>query len=61
MDINIITQIISTVGFPIAACCYMAYANQKQTEQHKAEMDKMTEAVNDLKIAIVTLTEKINN
>ena len=61
MDINIITQIISTVGFPIAACCYMAYANQKQTEQHKAEMDKMTEAVNDLKIAIVTLTEKSNN
>ena len=61
MDLNIITQIISTVGFPIAACCYMAYANQKQTEQHKAEMDKMTEAVNDLKIAIVTLTEKINN
>lgn len=61
MDINIVTQIISTVGFPIAACCYMAYANQKQTEQHKAEMDKMTEAVNDLKIAIVTLTEKINN
>lgn len=61
MDINIITQIISTVGFPIAACCYMAYANQKQTEQHKAEMDKMTEAVNDLKIAIVTLTEKFNN
>lgn len=61
MDINIVTQIISTVGFPIAACCYMAYANQKQTEQHKAEIDKMTEAVNDLKIAIVTLTEKINN
>lgn len=50
---------ISTVGFPIAACCYMAYALQRTTEAHKEEMDKVTDALNELKLVITTLTDKI--
>ena len=60
MDVGTITNIIGSLGFPIAACIYMAYVNAKQTEAHKEEMSKMTEAVNDLKVAITSLVDKIN-
>lgn len=59
MDISAISNVIGTLGFPIAACIYMAYVNSKQTEAHKEEMSKMTEAVNELKNAISSLTDKL--
>lgn len=59
MDASTITSVISNLGFPIAVCIYMFYVNQKQSEQHKEEVGKMTEAVNELKIAITTLIEKL--
>ena len=61
MDINAISSMIGSLVFPIAACIYMAYVNAKQTEAHKEEMSKMTEAVNELKIAIASLVDKISN
>lgn len=61
MDVSTITSIISSLGFPIVACIYMAYMNAKQTEAHKEEMAKITEAVNELKIAITSLVDKISN
>lgn len=60
MDVGAISNLIGSLGFPIAACIYMAYVNSKQTEAHKEEMSKMTEAVNDLKVAITSLVDKIN-
>lgn len=60
MDLNAISTMIGSLGFPIAACVYMAYANAKQTEAHKEEMSKMTEAVNELKVAITTLVDKLS-
>lgn len=59
MDVNAISTMIGSLGFPIAACIYMAYVNAKQTEAHKEEMSKVTEAVNDLKVAITTLVDKL--
>ena len=61
MDINAISSIIGSLGFPIAACIYMAHVNVKQTEAHKEEISKMTEAVNELKVAITSLVDKLNN
>lgn len=61
MDVSTINNIIGSLGFPIAACIYMAYMNAKQTEAHKEEMSKMIEAVNELKVAITSLVDKINN
>ena len=60
MDINAISSTIGSLGFPIVACIYMAYVNAKQTEAHKAEMSKMTEAVNELKVAITSLVNKLS-
>ena len=59
MDIGTITSMIGSLGFPIVACIYMAYVNAKQTEAHKEEMAKITEAVNDLKVAITSLVDKL--
>ena len=59
--IDQIANLIGSLGFPIAACIYMAYVNAKQTEAHKEEMSKMTEAVNELKVAITSLVDKLNN
>ena len=61
MDVGTITNIIGSLGFPITACIYMVYVNAKQTEAHKEEMSKMTEAVNELKVAITSLVDKLNN
>lgn len=61
MDANAITNVISNLGFPIAVCVYMIYVNQKQTQAHKEEVSKMTEAINELKLAITSLIDKIKN
>lgn len=52
---EILVQLISSVGFPIAMCVYMIYTLNKQTEVHKQEIDTLrtaiennTQALNDL-------------
>lgn len=60
MDINAVVQAISTVGFPIAACCIMFWYLQKEQEAHKAEMQTMTEALNKNTIVLTELKELIS-
>lgn len=50
---------ISTVGFPIVMCLILFWYMTKQTERHEAESNSMKEAINDLKLAIVQLCEKL--
>lgn len=54
-----ITQFISSVGFPIAMCLLMFWYMQKESENHRAETDGLKEAINELKIAITTLINKL--
>lgn len=46
MDIQAVTTIISTVGFPIACCVYMAYMVKDMNEKHQQEMNSMRDALN---------------
>lgn len=62
-----ITQIIQSLGLPIALVIYFLWDKQKQEErqdkkdeEHKQEMDKMAESYNNLNLAIVKLTELLN-
>ena len=50
---------ISTVGFPIVMCILIFYYMEKESESHKAEVDGLKEVLNDLKISITQLTDKI--
>lgn len=61
MDIASISQLISTVGFPIACVCAMFYMWDKEREAHKAEMDKVTEAVNNNTLALTKLEEHLKH
>lgn len=58
MDETILTA-ISTVGFPIVACITMFFLNKSQSEQHSQEISKLTEVINDLKVVITELKERV--
>ena len=55
-----ITKMISTVGFPIAMCLLLFWYMQKETENHKSETDSLKDAINELKVAITTLVNKLD-
>lgn len=51
MDVSSITQLISNVGFPIAACCVMFYQNSKLQDtlsNISATMQVLTNKITDL-------------
>ena len=60
MDITTVGTLIGSLGFPIVACIYMAYINNEQNKRHETESREMTSAINDLRVAITSLTEKLD-
>ena len=60
MDMQAFLSAISTVGFPIAACIAMFVMLDKERENHKEEMSKVTEALNNNTIALNTLSGKLD-
>ncbi len=58
MDVQTITQLISTVGFPIACCIYLFYSNEKL----RNTIEENTKAIESLKslITIHNLQEHNN-
>ena len=54
-----ITQIISSVGFPIAMCLLLFWYMKSQLEAHKEETSSLKDAINKLELAITTLVNKI--
>lgn len=47
MDIQVITSLIGSLGFPIVCCIALFWYLTKTAKQHKEEMDKMSEAINN--------------
>lgn len=60
MDINAITTLIGSVGFPCTMCLIMVYIVYKMNEQHKQEMDTLRDSLNNNTLAIQHLTDLIN-
>ena len=69
MDANIVT-IISSLGFPIVSCLglgwYVKYQSdlnstevKEMRQEHQAEVQKMTEALNNNTLAIQRLIDKM--
>lgn len=56
---EVITTLISNVGFPIACVVAMFWQLNKERESHESEMTKMTEALNNNTVAITKLCEKL--
>lgn len=47
MDVQVITSLIGSLGFPIVCCIALFWYITKTAKQHKEEMDKMSEAINN--------------
>ena len=60
MDINGLTQLIGSLGFPIAICVYLLWNQSKADEKHTEEMNKITEALNNNTLALTRLSERMN-
>lgn len=50
MELEILTNLIGSVGFPIAACCVMFYQNSK-----------LQSTLNELTKTLVLMSERIEN
>lgn len=61
MDITVLTQLIGSLGFPIACVIAMFFFWNKEREDHKTEMQKMTEALNNNTLALIKIESLINN
>ena len=61
LDIQAITSLIGSLGFPIAACIAMFSMLNKEREEHKAEMTKVTEAIQNNTLALQSLTDKLES
>lgn len=55
MDFSAVSQLISSVGFPIAACVALFWQMNKEITQHKEEMDALKESLNQNTLAITKL------
>lgn len=61
MDMQAIISLIGSLGFPIAACIAMFSMLEKEREEHKVEMAKITEAINNNTVALEALKGKLGN
>ena len=59
MDIQTITTVITTVGFPIAVCIICFWYINKQTETHKEETRALTDAVNNNNALLQRLLDRM--
>ena len=60
MDIQTIISVVSSVGFPIVAACYMFYINNQQSTQHKEEIDKLRESLDNNTKVMTRICEKLH-
>lgn len=71
MDANVIITMIGSLGFPIVACIFIAIffsrtqdnyrADIKEMQMaHKAETDKMTEAINNNNLLLQRILDRLD-
>lgn len=61
MDVQTLTQIVSSLGFPIVVAGAMFWKMNKQDDDHKEEMNKITEAVNNNTLVLQRLLDKLGD
>ena len=58
---EVITQVISTVGFPIAMCLIMFYFLHKEQENHKEEMRELRDVIAQNNEVLVGLKQLLSD
>lgn len=59
MDVNSVTQIISTVGFPIAMCIALLWYIKDLTDKHKQETEQFIQALNNNTLVLQKLCDTL--
>ena len=59
MDVQIIGQLIASLGFPIVACCAMFWMVNKNEERHKEELEGMRKTIQDNTNVLSSIKELI--
>lgn len=60
MDAQTITNLITTIGFPIVVCLICFWYINKMQENHKSEIDKLSEALQNNTIVMQKLVDKLD-
>ena len=60
MDIGAIQGLITNLGFPIACVIAMFWMMNKESENHKEEVHKVTEALTNNTLALTALRDMIS-
>ena len=61
MSIELLQTLIGTLGFPIACVIAMFWMWNKEREDHKQEVNKMTEALNNITQALIKIEELLRH
>jgi hypothetical protein len=59
MDVSTFAQLFSNLGIPVACLCVTFYLWYTETQNHKEEMNKMTDAVNNNTLILQRLLDKL--
>lgn len=59
MDVTSVTQIISTVGFPIAMCIALLWYIKDLTDKHKQETEQFIQALNNNTLVLQKLCDTL--
>lgn len=59
MDANAIMTMVQTLGFPIVCCGALFWRMMKESDNHKEEMEKVTDALNNNTKALIRLEESL--
>lgn len=60
MDMNMILQAITSVGFPIVMCLMLMWYVKEISSKHKEESDKFAEALNSNTLVLQKLCDKLD-
>ena len=60
MDVSGITQLISTIGFPIAMCIYLLIYIKSFDEKYCEKLDSMAKAIENNTVVITKLITMID-
>lgn len=60
MDFATIVSAVSAVGFPIVFCLILYKTMLDQNKEHKAEADKLTEAIHNNTLVIQKLVDSLD-
>ena len=61
MDASTITQLISTIGFPIAMCIYLLIYIKSFDEKYCEKLDSMAKAIENNTLVMTKLMSMIDN